>query len=449
MQVTQTNAEGLKREYSVVVPAADIDDKVNARLEELRKTANINGFRPGKVPVSVIRKRYGQAVVGEVVQQLVNDSTMKAMEQDGVRPAMAPDVEVKDFKEGADLEYSFSVEALPEIEQPDLGKLAFTRQVAKVTDKAIDDALGRIAAQNVSYEPAPDDHQAAEDDQLVIDFKGTIDGEPFEGGSGEDVRLVLGSDRFIAGFEEQLKGARKGDSKTVSVTFPEDYPAEAVAGKAASFAVEIKAVEKAHDTEVNDAFAEKLGLDDLEALRTAVSEQLAREYKQASRTRLKRQILDKLAENNQFSVPEGMVEREFHAIWHQIEDDMKRAGTSWEESEQSEEDARAEYRAIAERRVRLGLLLSEVGRNNNITVPQDEINRAVMEQARQYPGQEKEVFDFFKNNPSAMNELQAPLYEDKVIDFITEMATIEEEEVAPEVLLKPSDDDDDGTAGKT
>lgn len=440
MEITETSADGLKHEYRVVVPATDIDERIQNRLTELSKTVNMNGFRPGKVPVSVVKKRFGPSVMGEILEQAIAETSAKALEDEGVRPALQPQFEVKQFSEGVDLEYTMSVEALPTVEPPDLSQLKLTKYKADVADETVEEALKRIAAEQKSFTELSEPRPAEAGDVVVIDFAGTIDGEPFEGGTGEDSRIEIGSGMFLKDFEDGLVGKSAGEETTVNLTFPDDYPSDEVKGKEAAFAITVKQVLAPEPIEVSDELATRLGLADLDALRTAAKGQIERDYTAAARNRLKRDILDTFAESHQFEVPEGMVDREFHSIWHQIEDDMKRANLTWEEAEQNEDDARAEYRSIAQRRVRLGLLLAELGQANNITVPQDELNRAVMDQARRYPGQEQKIFDYFRNSPEAMNELRAPLFEDKVIDFIVEMADVSEETVPPEDLLRDPDE---------
>ena len=446
MQIIQTLSEGLKHEYRIVVPADEIEAQVNDKLDELRNRVQIKGFRPGKAPLSLLRKRFGDSVMGEVLQSTIDRTSQQAMLDHNVRPAISPKVEVDKFESGADLKFTMSVEALPEIEPGDLKQIKLVRYRAEVEDGTVEQGLTQLAAQQKSFTPAPEGHQAAAGDALTIDFAGTIDGAPFAGGSAQGFQLELGSKMFIPGFEDQLIGAKAGDPVTVEVKFPDDYAGEAVRGKQAAFAVEVKQVLEREEIKVGDALATRLGMADLAALRAAVRERIQRDYNQASRFRLKRALLDRLAESHDFEVPPGRVEAEFESIWTQIEQDMQRAGTTWAESEETEEEARAEYRAIAERRIRLGLLLMEIGRRNGIAVPQDELNRAVMEQARRYPGQEQKIFDYFRNNAPAMNELHAPLYEEKVIDFILEMAEVEDKVVPAAELAADSDDSGTKTA---
>ena len=441
MQVTETRSEGLKREYRIVVPADEIEDEIKEKLDQLRSTVQIKGFRPGKVPLSLLRRRYGDTVLSEVIKEAVNRTSQQAVLDRGVRPALPPKIEVDKVETGSDLEYTMSLEALPEIEPGDIKGLELTRLKAEVTEETVEKALERMAAEQRSFVAIEAERAAEKGDGMRIDFAGTIDGEAFEGGSGTDLNLELGSGGFLPGLDDQLVGAKAGDHLEVKVAFPEDYPGKHVAGKEAVFEVDVKEVLEREAVAVNDELAKRLGLDDLTSLRAALRERIERDYRSTARLRLKRELLDKLAESHHFEVPPGMVEREFDSIWRQIEQDMEQSGGGWDEAGQSEEEARADYRRIAERRGRLGLLLSEIGRRNNIAVPQEELNRAVMEQARRFPGQEQQVFDHFRDNPQAMNELQAPIYEEKVVDFIIEMAEVADKAVSPEELFSDPVDD--------
>lgn len=347
-----------------------------------------------------------------------------------------------EFENGADLEYTLSLETLPDIEPGDFKGIEVTRLKVEVGDDTVDEAVQKIADEQKDFEVVEEVRDAAEGDALRIDFVGRIDGEAFEGGSAEEFQIEIGSNSLVPGFEEQLIGVKVGDDVEVTVTFPEDYPGEAVAGKDAVFEVKVHQLLERKKTAVDDALAERMGLDDLAALRTAVRDQIDRDYGTASRTRLKRDILDKLAAEHDFEVPPGMLEREFESIWQQITHDMEHENKTWDDMDETEEEAREEYRHIAERRIRLGLLLSEIGQRNEIVVPQEELNRAVMDQARRHPGQEQQIFDYFRSNQQAMSELQAPLYEDKVIDFIIEMANVEEKAATGEELFADPEDAD-------
>jgi trigger factor len=439
MQVTQTSAEGLKREFKVVVDAGEIEEKVDARLDELKKDVRMPGFRPGKVPVTLLKKRYGGALRGEVIEDAMKAGTQQALDDNALRPAVQPKFEVTQYEEGSDLEYTMSLEVMPEIEMPDLSKLSLERLVAEVAEEELDETVARIASQHKSFEPAPEGRKAESGDALVIDFVGKVDGEPFEGGSATDHQLELGSSSFIDTFEDQLVGVAVGDHREVNVTFPEEYPNTDLAGTPALFEVDVKEIKVPVAVAVNDDFAATLGLENLEALRRTVREQIERERTSLSRERLKRSLLDVLAESHDFEVPPSMVEMEFDTIWKQLEEDMERNETTFESMERSEEEVREEYRGIADRRVRLGLLVSEIGRTNNIEVQQDELNRAMIEQARRFPGEERKFLEFFQNNPEAAEQLKAPLFEDKVVDFIFEMADVAERAVSLEELMQEPD----------
>jgi trigger factor len=448
MQITETNAEGLRHEFMVVVGADDIERRVQDRLNDIGRSVRLPGFRPGKVPLSVLRKRYGSSVMGEVLEHVVNDSSTTAMRERNLRPALQPQVEIVSFDEGKDLSYKMAVEVLPEIQTMNFSELNLERLKPEVPDQEIDQALERIARQQRKSEPA--DRPAATGDLVVIDFTGSIDGTEFPGGSAKDYTLELGSGAFIPGFEDQLVGAKTGEQRTVDVTFPADYGAPDLAGKTAQFAVAVKEVRAITPQPIDDSLAEAVGMENLEGLRQAVRERIERDYAGLARQRLKRVLLDRLAERHDFPVPQGMVDIELDTIWKQFEAERERArksGTAPEEGGKSDEELKAEYRAIAERRVKLGLLLSEVGRKNNITVSQEELNRALVDEARRFPGQERQVIEYYRKNPSAADGLRAPIYEDKVVDFVLEMAQVTERGVSPaELLAEAEEDDEDGEA---
>ncbi len=449
MQVTQTSAEGLKREFKVVIEAKEIEEKVDARLTELSQTVRLPGFRPGKVPVSLIKTRYGGAVRGEILEDALTHGAEQAISENELRPVVQPKIEVTKFEEGADLEYTMSLEVMPEIEPTDATELELERLVSEVGDEDVERALERMATQSRSFKAAEPGRAAQSGDALVIDFVGKIDGEAFEGGSAEGHQLELGSSSFIGTFEDQLIGAKAGDRKDLDVIFPEEYVNEQLAGKAARFEVDVKEVKEAVPVAVDDQLAENLGMENLEALRKAVREQIERERGALSRARLKRSVLDALAERHDFEVPPSMFEIEFEAIWKQLEQDLERAGTTLEETGRSEDEVKEEYRGIAARRVRLGLVLSEIGRHNNIEVQQDELNRAMVEHARGFPGEERKVLEYFQQNPEAANHLRAPLFEDTVVDFILEMANVTERTVSVDELLQDSDEEGAETPADT
>ena len=449
MQVTQTAVDGLKHEFKVVLPAKDIETKIDNRLSELGRQARIPGFRPGKVPLAVLKKRYGDAVVGEVVERAVSDSSAQAIMEKGLRPALQPKVEITSFAKGNDLEYKLAIEVLPQVEPMDFTRLELERLVAEVTDAKVEESLERLAARSRKTEPATAGHKAKKGDVMVIDFKGTIGGEPFPGGEAEGHYLELGSGQFIPGFEEQLESLEAGASKSIDVTFPEGYSAEKLRGKQARFAVTVKEVRAPVASKVDGDLAKAMGLDNLEALRKTMRERLEREYAELSRMRLKRALLDALASVHDFPVPSGMVDLEFAQIWRQVEESRKRDELDPAEAAKSEDELKADYRAIAERRVRLGLLLSEVGQRHNITVAAEEVNRAMIEEARRFPGQERRVLEYFKSTPAAVAQLRAPLFEAKVVEFILALAKPAERKVTVAELLKePEEAAPPETAGK-
>ncbi len=436
MQVTELSAEGLKREYQVVVDAAEIEQRVDSRIDELKNTIKMPGFRPGKVPVTLLKKKYGRSVMGEVLEQAVNDGQQQAISEHELKPALRPKIEVKSFEDGKDLEFSMELEVLPDVPDTDLKAIELTRLAAPVTDEALTEALDRFAKRFQEFAALEEERQSADGDRLTINFVGKVDGEEFEGGKADDFPLVLGSGSMIPGFEDQLTGIAKDEDVEVKVTFPESYGAENLAGKDAVFDVKVTAIETPKPIELTDDLAKGQGFDDLEALKTTMRESMEKEYGNASRARIKRSLLDHLADNVKFDVPAGMVELEFDAVWKQISEELEK---NPEQTDKSEEELKEEYRDIAERRVRLGLVLSDIGQKNELQVEQTELNQAVLEQARRYPGQEQQVFEYFQKNPQAIEQLRAPIYEDKVVDFILEMSTIEEQEVTVEELMKDPD----------
>ena len=439
MQINETSADGLKREYKIVVPAGDIESKLMGRLSEIGQSVNVPGFRPGKAPIALLKKRYGDALRGEILEQTIQDATQQAMTEKGVRPATQPQVEVVTFEDGADLEYTLAVELLPDIEPTDFSKLSLERLAPDISDDEVAKSLDGIAEQRKEFAAADADHAAESGDQVKIDFVGRIDGEEFEGGKADDFELELGSNRFIPGFEDQLLGAKAGSKVDVKVSFPDDYPAEELKGKDAVFEVDVKETRTAQPVEIDDELAKSVGMDDLDALKANIRESLEREYSQFSRARIKRDLLDRLADMHDFDVPPGMVDQEFEGIWAQVEQAKNEDKLDEDDKGKSEDELRDSYRDIAIRRVRLGLLLAEVGRTASITVTQDDLNRAMSEQARRFPGQEAQLFEFYQKNPQALQELQAPIFEDKVVDYILELAEVTERKVGVEELLRDPD----------
>jgi trigger factor len=457
MQVSETLSEGLKREYKVVVEAADMEAKVTDRLTDIAREAQMPGFRPGKVPVKILRRTYGRQILGEVLEQAVNEATTETLEKHDLKPAMQPKIEVVSFDEGADLEYTIQLEVMPEFEPMDFASLSLERVVAEISDEEVDERVTSLAQQFKEFTDGAEGQAAQNGDTVVIDFKGSVDGELFDGGTAEEHSLELGSNSFIPGFEEQLVGVKKGDETTVTVSFPDAYQAEHLAGKEAEFAVTVRQVKVPLPVAVDDALAEKLGLENLGALQDAVREQSEKDYAEVSRAKLKRQLLDALADGHDFEVPPSLVDGEFEQIWGQVEEDLKRQEKTVADLDKPEEEARAEYRDIAVRRVRLGMLLSRVGNDNNLTVNQDEVNRAMAEQAQRFPGQEQQIFEFYQSNPEMRAQLEAPIMEDKVVDFILEIAQISESKVSVEELVRDLEEDfadedggdDDGAGAET
>lgn len=450
MQVTETLSEGLRREYSVVVPAADLDAKVNDRLAELKDRVRINGFRPGKVPVNHLKRLYGRAVLAEAIEAAVQEVNAKIVSDYGLRLAGQPKVtlpeaadEVKGVVEGkADLSYSVALELLPKIELADFKDLTLEKLVADVADAEVDEGVQRIADQNRPYGAKGEGAKAETGDRVVVAFVGRIDGAPFEGGTAEDIATVIGSRTLLPGFEDQLVGMSAGESRTIKVTFPDNYPSENLKGKEAEFDVTAKAVEAPATVTIDEEFAKSLGLDSLDKLKQAVKERLAQEHAGVTRRRLKRALLDQLDERHKFDLPPSMVEEEFNNVWKTITEDLQAQGRSFSDEGTSEDDAKAEYRKIAERRVRLGLVLSEIGERNQIKVTEEEVTRAVVERARQFPGQEQQVWELYRKNPQALASLRAPLFEEKVVDFLVELAKVTERTVPREELYK----EDEGEA---
>lgn len=434
MQVTETQTEGLKREFKVVIAANDIEEKLQHRLLELGSSVKVPGFRPGKVPVQVLKQRFGRSVLGEVVERAVTDGSSQALSERGLRPATQPKIEITAFDEGGDLEFTMALELLPDIQPMEFKNLELKRYKVEVGDAEVDQALEQIAGSRKESRPLAKPRKAESGDVLVIDFAGTVGGEALPGMSAEDHHLELGSNAFIQGFEDQLVGAAVDEERTVTVRFPDEYVNDKLAGQEAVFEVKVKEVRETVPATVDDDFAKSMGAESLDDMKAKIREQIGGDYDQASRTLLKRSLLDQLAEAHDFGVPAGMVDIEFQTIWPHVEKDLKEGTLDPEDQGKSEDELKAEYREIAERRVRLGLLLSEIGRLNNIEVAQDELNRAVAMEARKHPGQEREVFEYFQKHPEAMANLRAPIFEDKVVDFIVEMAQAQEKSVTADEL---------------
>ena len=444
LQITQKSGDGLSRVYGVTVPMQDLADKLEAKIAEIRPRMNVKGFRPGKVPSAHVRRMYGKSLMSEIVQEALNDAPQKALDEAKVRVAASPDLKLEDadiekvLNGQADLAFDLAVQVMPEFEPIDVSGIELKRPVHEVSDEEIEEQLKSIAESNKSYEARPDGEAAEDGDMVVADFVGRIDGEAFEGGTAENSEIVIGSGRFIPGFEDQLKGAKAGETITVKVTFPEDYSAEPLKGKAAEFATTVKEVRAPKaEHEMDDEFAKRVGFDTLEALKEAVRNQTGQQYAAASRFKAKRALLDVLDEAHAFDLPPGMVDNEFAAIWSQVEAERAAGELSDEDKEKTEEQLRAEYRKIAERRVRLGLVLAEIGQRFNVQVSDQEMQQALFAEIRRYPReQQQQAFQFFQSNPAASAQLRAPIYEEKVVDLILERAQVEDEQVSKDELFK-------------
>ncbi len=436
MQVTETLSDGLKRGFTVVLPAAEIEGKRAKRLAELSRDLRLPGFRPGKVPANLVRKRYGGAVTAEVLEASVNEATQQVLSDRGLRSAGQPKIELASIEEARDLEFTLEVELLPDIAMPDFGAIALTRLKAEPSEAVVANALDAIIKRQRTLEPITEERAAERGDIVTADYAGQIEGVAFAGGTGADLDIELGGEGFIPGFSEQLEGIRAGETRTVLATFPEAYGVAELAGKEARFEVTAKALKRAVLPQADDALAQKLGFDDLGEVRRLLSQQAQREYDQITRLRLKRQLLDALAERVAFPVPEGLVEAEFGQIWQRLESERKEGRVDDDDRDKDDETLRREYRGIAERRVRLGLLLAEIGRANAITVGADEMLRAVRNEASRYPGQEQQVMEFFRKNPQAAETLRGPLFEEKVVDYVLELAQVTEQVVTPEELAR-------------
>ncbi|MEM6615889.1 MAG: trigger factor [Pseudomonadota bacterium] len=449
MQVTETLSEGLKRELKVTIPASELETRLSERLDELKSQVQLKGFRPGKVPASHLRKMYGKSIMSEVIEKAVTEITDKAIGERDEKPAFQPSIllpedetEVDGVLTGdSDLSYDVKFEILPPFDVGDLQSISLEKETADVEDDDVQGALTRLADSNKPYEAKPEGEAASEGDRVTIDFVGKIDGEAFDGGSATDAPLVIGSGQFIPGFEEQLIGVKNGDEKALNVTFPEDYNAEQLAGKDAVFDVVVKTVEAPKDAVIDDEFAKTLGMDSLDALKEAITGQIKTEYDGASRNKLKRKLLDKLDEMHIFELPPTLVDREFEGIWTEVKADLERAEKTFEDEDTTEEKAEADYRKIAERRVRLGLVLAKAGEAADVQISDEEMQQAIIQRVRQFPGQEQQVYEFYQKNPQALMEIRAPLYEDKVVDYILELATVTPKTVSKDELMK---DDEEG-----
>ena len=441
MQVEQVVAEGLKREFKVTVPAGEIEQRVKARLEKLAKTVRLPGFRPGKAPLPLLKKQYGRSILGEVLEEAVDEGSRKTIGDNELRPALRPKIEVTSFDEGKDLEFDVKVEVLPEVPEVELASISLTRLVAETPADKVEQAIENFAKSRQKFETPAEPRPAADGDQLMIDFEGKIDDVAFDGGAGKGFPLRLGSNSMVPGFEEQLLGALPGETREVKVTFPEGYGRPEISGKDAVFTVTVNELKAPVAFSIDDDWAKELGFDDLAELKDTFQKRFTDEYKSLSRAKLKRALLDRLAEGYPFAVPQGMVDMEFEAIWKQLTDEAERTGTPIQEEGKTEDELKAEYRAIAERRVRLGLLLSDIGQKNEVKVEGEELQQAVIREATRFPGQERKVVEFFKSNPAAIEQLRAPIFEDKVCDFIFEKVQLSDQPVTVEELMRDPDED--------
>ncbi len=447
MQVTETLNEGLKHEFKINVPASDLDAKADAKLVDLKDKVRLNGFRPGKVPVAHLKKIYGRSVMAETIDQTIRDTNTQLFTERGFRLAAEPKVtmptekdEVEELLSGkSDLTYTVAIEVVPQIKLADFKGFSLEKPVAEITDTEIDEAIQRIADANRGYAAKGEGAKAESGDRVTINFTGRINGEAFEGGAGEGIQVVIGTSQFIPGFEEQLIGIGAGETRTLKVSFPKNYMSEKLAGQPAEFETTATVIEAPQKTEINDEFAKSLGLESLDKLKDAARERLSAEFTAATRQKVKRTLLDRLDEAHQFEAPPTLIDEEFNLMWNSIKAEMESGGKTFADENTTEEASKEEYRKIADRRVRLGLVLSEIGEKNKITVTDDEVSRAVIDRARQMPGREKEVWDFYRNNANALAQLRAPIFEDKVVDFILELANVTEKKVSREDLFKDED----------
>ncbi len=451
MQVTETLSQGLKREFKVVLPATELEKRLNDELATLKDRVKINGFRPGKVPVGHLRRVYGRSVMGDVVQNAVNEANRKIVEDNSLKLAFEPQVQFPEDKDEiekamdakGDLAFTVALEVLPVFDLVDLKDVSVKKPVVEVAETEVTESLERMAKQNRAFEPKKG--KAADGDRVVVDFVGRIDGTEFEGGNGQDIRVELGSNTFIPGFEDQLVGVKAGDTKLVKVSFPENYLAPHLAGKAAEFDVTVKEVEAPGELVIDDELAKGFGMESLDKLKDAIRGAVQRDFDTQSRRKVKKELLDALDAKYDFELPPSLVEQEFAAVWAQVEGDMKSNNRTFADEDTTEEEARADYRRIAERRVRLGLVLAQIGEKSDIKISDDEVTQALVERVRQYPGQEKQVWDFYRKNPQALAEIRAPLFEEKVVDQILTQVKVVDETVTKEALFSDEDGEEEGS----
>jgi trigger factor len=449
MQVTETLSQGLKREYSIVLPATDLAARLDGQLADMKNKIRINGFRPGKVPVAHLKRVYGRSVMADVVQEAITEANKQIVDDNGLRLAQEPKVELPTdqasieaaLEARGDLNFKVALEVLPKFEVGAFDDISLERPVADVEPADVERALDRLADNRRTYADRPEGAKAENGDRVTVDFVGTIAGEPFEGGTSENIEVILGSNTFIPGFEEQLLGVAAGERRAVEATFPEAYVNRALAGQKAAFDVTAKAVASPEPFAIDDEFAKGLNFESLDKLKEMISGNLNNEYSRLSREKLKRQLLDALDKRYSFELPDGLVSQEFESIWRQVEQEQKASGRGFAEENTTEEAARADYRRIAERRVRLGLLLAEVGSKAEVKIADEEVTSALIARARAYPGQEKQIWDYYRNNPQALAELRAPIYEEKVVDFILAQAKVGDRKVTREELMKADEEE--------
>ncbi|WP_181703597.1 trigger factor [Chthonobacter albigriseus] len=447
MQVTESATEGLKRELKIVVPATELANRLETYLNDLKGRVQIRGFRPGKVPVGHLKKVYGKSAMAEIVNTVIGESTAKAVEERNEKSAMQPQIDLADAEAekvlagDADLAFTLSYEVIPAFEIQSVDGIAIERPIAEITDEEITERLTQIGEGARTYEPRGKTAKAKDGDRLTLSYVGKIDGEPFEGGADDKAYIFLGQKRFIPGFEEQLVGAKTGETKTIEVTFPEDYPAKHLAGKPATFDIEVFEVAAPGELKLDDDWAKTLGMESIEQLTEAVRSQIQSQYGMQTRQKVKRQLLDALDKQYSFDLPPTLVAQEFEIIWRQVTEEMARTGKTFEDEETTEEKARAEYMTIAQRRVRLGLVLSKIGEENKIQVTEQELQRALIDRARQFPGQERAVFEYYRKDPNALATLQAPVFEEKVVDHLLTQVKVEDKTVSKDELFKDDEEE--------
>jgi trigger factor len=451
MQVTETLSEGLKREFKVTVPASELDERLNTRLATLKDEVRLKGFRPGKVPVDHLRRLFGKSTMAEIVNDVISEVARNTISERGERAAIQPDFKLsEDEKETNevlagkhDLTYTMTYEVLPKVELKDFKSISVERPVAEVKDEEVEEELRKLAETTRTF--TTKEGKAENGDRVTVSYVGKIDGEPFDGGTDENAQIRLGTTQLIPGFAEQIEGMAAGDEKTIDVTFPENYGAPKLAGKPATFDIKVKEVAGPAEVKIDDDLAKKLGVESLDKVRELIRQQMQNQYGNTSRLRVKRQLLDQLDEMHQFDLPPTMVDREFESIWREVNADLNQGGKTFESEGTTEEKAREEYRKIAERRVRLGLVLSEIGERNKIEVTDEEAQRALQAQLRQFPGQEKALIDYYRQNPNALASLRAPVFEEKVVDYLLELVKVSDKTVSRDELMR-EDEDEKATA---